>query len=153
MSTEPRWFTLEMAEALHALVLAKHGGGRGVRDARRLESALSRPRNLHAYGRASLPQMAAAYAAGVIEGHPFVDGNKRTGLALAIAFLEFNGLRFRGSEVEAVVHTLGLAAGQVSEEAFAEWLARNLEEPKVEEAAMRRRKTKAKVAARKVRRR
>jgi len=151
MSAEPRWFTLEMAEALHALVLAKHGGGRGVRDARRLESALLRPRNLHAYGRASLPQIAAAYAAGVIEGHPFVDGNKRTGLALAIAFLEFNGLRFRGSEVEAVVHTLGLAAGQVSEEAFAAWLAANLEDSQVDEPPARRRK--AKIAARKVRRR
>lgn len=151
MSPEPRWFTLEMAQALHALVLAKHGGGRGVRDARRLESALSRPRNLHAYGRASLPQMAAAYAAGVIEGHPFVDGNKRTGLALAIAFLEFNGLRFRGSEVEAVVHALGLAAGEVSEDAFAEWLTANLEEPKVEEKAVQRRK--AKPTARKARRR
>lgn len=151
MSPDPRWFSLEMAEALHALVLAKHGGGRGVRDGRRLESALSRPRNLHAYGRATLPQMAAAYAAGVIEGHPFVDGNKRTGLALAIAFLEFNGLRFRGSEVEAVVHTLGLAAGQVSEEAFAAWLAANLEDPRVDEPAARRRKTKT--AARKTRRR
>lgn len=151
MSPDPRWFSREMAEALHALVLAKHGGGRGVRDGRRLESALSRPRNLHAYGRATLPQMAAAYAAGVIEGHPFVDGNKRTGLALAIAFLEFNGLRFRGSEVEAVVHTLGLAAGQVSEEAFAAWLAANLEDPRVDEPAARRRKTKP--PARKTRRR
>lgn len=142
MSDGPRWFSLEMAEALHALVLARHGGGRGVRDARRLESALARPRNLHAYGRATLPQMAAAYAAGVIEGHPFVDGNKRTGLALAIAFLEFNGLRFRGSEVDAVVHTLGLAAGEVSEEAFAAWLASNLEEPRVEESRASRRREK-----------
>ena len=139
MIAEPRWFTVEMAEALHALVLARHGGGRGVRDHRRLESALQRPRNLHAYGSPTPAEMAAAYASGVIEGHPFVDGNKRTGLALAIAFLEFNGLRFRGSEVEAVVRTLGLAAGEVSEAAFAEWLALNLDEPKVEEGAARRR--------------
>ena len=150
MSGEPRWFTQEMAEALHALVLARHGGGRGVRDARRLESALARPRNLHLYGSASLPEMAAAYAAGVIEGHPFVDGNKRTGLALAIAFLEFNGLRFRGSEVEAVVHTLGLAAGQVSEAAFAAWLEANLDEPKVEEV---RPKSRKRPAAKSLRRR
>ena len=151
MRTEPRWFSLEMVEALHALVLAKHGGGRGVRDARRLESALARPRNMHACGGASLAQMAAAHAAGVIEGHPFVDGNKRTGLALAIAFLEFNGLRFRGSEVQAVLHTLGLAAVQVSEEAFAAWLQANLEEPRVDEPPARRRKAKA--ASRKARRR
>lgn len=151
MNHEPRWFSLEMAEALHALVLANHGGGRGVRDLRRLESALARPRNMHAYGHASLAQMAAAYAAGVIEGHPFVDGNKRTGLALAIAFLEFNGLRFRGSEVQAVLHTLGLAAGQVSEEAFAAWLQANLDEPRVDEPPARRRKAKA--AKRKTRRR
>lgn len=144
MSAEPRWFTVEMAEALHALVLAQHGGGRGVRDRRRLESALQRPRNLHAYGAPTFAEMAAAYASGVIEGHPFVDGNKRTGLALAIAFLEFNGLRFRGSEAEAVVHTLGLAAGEVSEAAYAEWLALHLEEPKVEERAIRRRRTGSK---------
>ena len=142
MSPEPRWFSREMAEALHALVLSRHGGGRGVRDARRLESALARPPNLFAYGEASLPQMAAAYAAGVIEGHPFVDGNKRTGLALAIAFLEYNGRRFRGSEAEAVVHTLGLAAGEVSEAAFAAWLEANLGEPRVEERSSRRRKPK-----------
>lgn len=142
MSPEPRWFSREMAEALHSLVLSRHGGGRGVRDVRRLESALARPPNLFAYGEASLPQMAAAYAAGVIEGHPFVDGNKRTGLALAIAFLEYNGRRFRGSEAEAVVHTLGLAAGEVSEAAFAAWLEANLEEPRVEERSSRRRKPK-----------
>ena len=142
MNPEPRWFSREMAEALHALVLSRHGGGRGVRDVRRLESALARPPNLFAYGDASLPQMAAAYAAGVIEGHPFVDGNKRTGLALAIAFLEYNGRRFRGSEAEAVVHTLGLAAGEVSEAAFAAWLEANLEEPRVEERSSRRRKPK-----------
>lgn len=146
MNPEPRWFSLEMVEALHALVLAKHGGGRGVRDARRLESALFRPRNLHAYERASLPQMAAAYAAGVIEGHPFVDGNKRTGLALAIAFLEFNGLRFRGSEAEAVVYTLGLAAGEVSEKAYAQWLSSNIEQSKVEEPALKHRRKSTKSA-------
>ena len=144
MSPEPRWFSLEMVQALHALVLAKHGGGRGVRDERRLESALARPRNLYLYGHATLPEMAAAYAAGIIEGHPFVDGNKRTGLALAIAFLEFNGLRFRGSEVEAVVHALGLAAGEVSEAVFAAWLQDNVDEPAVEESAPRRRTAKSK---------
>jgi death-on-curing protein len=138
-----------MVEALHALVLAKHGGGRGVRDVRRLESALFRPRNLHAYERASLPQMAAAYAAGVIEGHPFVDGNKRTGLALAIAFLEFNGLRFRGSEVEAVVFTLGLAAGEVSEKAYAQWLTNNTEEPKVDEPALKTQRNSKKLTVKK----
>jgi death-on-curing protein len=143
MSLEPRWLSQEMVEALHALVLAQHGGGRGVRDARRLVSALDRPRNLHAYGDATPARMAAAYASGIIEGHPFVDGNKRTGLALAIAFLEFNGLRFRGSEVEAVVHTLGLAAGQIDEAAFAAWLEANLDEPRVEEPAPRRRKAAA----------
>ena len=137
MSAEPRWFSVEMAEALHALVLAQHGGGRGVRDRRRLESALQRPRNLHAYGSPTFAEMAAAYASGIIEGHPFVDGNKRTGLALAIAFLEFNGLRFRGSEAEAVVFTLGLAAGQLSEQAYADWLDANHDHPEVREASRR----------------
>ncbi|MCH8186618.1 MAG: type II toxin-antitoxin system death-on-curing family toxin, partial [Chloroflexi bacterium] len=37
-----------------------------------------------------LYEMAAAYAFHVSQNHPFVGGNKRTGLVCALAFLEIN---------------------------------------------------------------
>ena len=83
----------------------------------------ARPRNLAAYGKPSVFELAASYGYGLIKSHPFVDGNKRTGFAIAVLFLELNGRRFRGAEVDAVIRILALAAGEKSEKAFAAWLA------------------------------
>ena len=66
--------------------------------------------------------MAAAYAHGIVKNHPFVDGNKRSGLLAATLFLEANGIRFSATEEDAVVQTLALAAGAITAEDFAAWL-------------------------------
>ncbi len=66
--------------------------------------------------------MAASYAFGLIKNHPFIDGNKRVAFILAISFLEMNGWRFGASEDDAAVQTLALAAGELTEAAFASWL-------------------------------
>ena len=68
--------------------------------------------------------MAAAYAHGIVKNHPFVDGNKRSGLLAATLFLEANGIRFSATEEDAVVQTLALAAGAITAEDFAAWLKR-----------------------------
>jgi death-on-curing protein len=73
--------------------------------------------------------LAAAYASGIIRNHPFLDGNKRAGFLAAALFLEVNGLRFAASEEEVVVQTLGLAAGAVSESAYAVWLKKSCPSP------------------------
>lgn len=122
---EPHWFSREECLALHDLMLADYGGMAGVRDDNMLESALAKPRQLFAYGRPSLAEMAAAYAAGVVKNHPFLDGNKRTGFMLGAAFLERNGHAFFATEVEATLKTLALAAGEIDEKAYAQWLAAN----------------------------
>ena len=67
-------------------------------------------------------ELAAAYAAGVIRNHPFMDGNKRIGFLLCALFLEINGYRFAASEEDATEAAMGLAAGVVDESAFAAWL-------------------------------
>ena len=138
--SDPIWLSVEDILALHALQIEENGGDPGMRDARRLESAVQRPRNLLAYGEPSMGQMAAAYAAGIVQGHPFVDGNKRTGFATAAVFLLINGYRLVASEPEATMRVLGLAAGEVSESAFAEWLDSRIRPEGVEEPAPRRRK-------------
>jgi death-on-curing protein len=89
--------------ALHELVVADYGGDASIRDAGRLQSALARPKHLFSYGEPTLARLAAAYAVGIVQGHPFTDGNKRTGFMAAAAFLELNGLKFEASEVEVVI--------------------------------------------------
>jgi death on curing protein len=69
--------------------------------------------------------LAASYAFGIVRNHPFVDGNKRTGLVLAFVFLELNGVVVRAGEEEACEVFMQLAEGSLTEAALARWLARN----------------------------
>lgn len=108
--------------ALHDLIVHEHGGLAGVRDEGLLDSALNRPRNLHAYGAPDLFALAASYASGIVRNHPFLDGNKRTAFACACVFLEDNGRAVELAEVEVVEQMVGLAAGTVTEHRFARWL-------------------------------
>lgn len=119
---EPHWIVREETLALHDMLLSQYGGCAGVRDQGLLDSALARPKQVFAYGKPSLTQLAAAYAAGVIKNHPFLDGNKRTGFMLGAGFLELNGVEFFATEPDAVIRTLALAAGEMTEAAYAEWL-------------------------------
>jgi death on curing protein len=119
---EPVWVLRETVRALHERLQAEFGGGSGVRDEGMLESALSRPTNQFSYGSPSIPELAAAYAFGLVRNHPFVDGNKRIGFTTAVLFLEVNGYRFTASEVDATVKTLALAAHDLDEAGYAAWL-------------------------------
>jgi death-on-curing protein len=118
----PYWLTREECLALHDMMLSFYGGIEGVRDEHLLESALARPRQLFNYGKPSMAELAAAYTVGIVKNHPFVDGNKRTGFMLGAGFLERNGHEFHASEADAVVCTLALAAGEMTEEAYALWM-------------------------------
>lgn len=117
----PRWLSERAVLAMHALQIAEHGGGEGVRDFGLLNSALARPLNLAAYGEPDLPSLAAAYAFGIARNHPFVDGNKRTAFVVPVTFLALNGLDFQASERDVVETILALAAGQLEEAALADW--------------------------------
>ncbi|MCP5127415.1 MAG: type II toxin-antitoxin system death-on-curing family toxin [Gammaproteobacteria bacterium] len=114
--TEPLWIDTRDALALHDRLLALHGGAPGVRDHALLNSALARPQQLYAYADApDLLDLAAAYTAGIVRNHPFIDGNKRTGFIVGILFLELNGARFTAPEAEAAQAVLALAAGTLDE--------------------------------------
>jgi death-on-curing protein len=107
------------------MMLADYGGLSGVRDEHLLDSALARPQQLFNYGTPTMPELAAAYAIGIVKNQPFIDGNKRTGFVMGAGFLERNDWRFRASEVDATLQTLALAAGELSEADYAEWLRAN----------------------------
>jgi death-on-curing protein len=79
--------------AIHAEVLAAHGGGAGIRDHGLLESAVAAPQAT--FGGEPLfndpVEIGAAYLFYLCRNHPFVDGNKRVGLASCLVFLAANG--------------------------------------------------------------
>lgn len=60
-----------------------------------------------------------------LANHPFVDGNKRTALVVAIAFLERNGISFTASQQEAYLMFYDLAAGKVTEDELTTWFEKN----------------------------
>jgi death-on-curing protein len=122
---EPVWVLREVVLMAHEQSLAEFGGSGGIRDAGLLDSALGRPQHRLAYGKPSLFDLAASYGFGVVQNHPFVDGNKRAGFVVAVTFLQLNGWRLAASEVDAALRTLALAAGEMSEAAYAEWLKAN----------------------------
>ncbi len=119
---EPKWVNAADCRCFHAEMLARYGGLPGVRDEGLLDAALNRPRQLYSYQNPDLFELAAAYAAGLVKNHPFLDGNKRAGFMAAALFLEYNGEKFQASEEEVVLQTLGLAAGEITERAYAAWL-------------------------------
>ena len=69
--------------------------------------------------------LAAAYAYGIAKNHPFNDGNKRLAFICAYVFLGLNGIQITMTEMEAVEVVLALAAGEMSEEAFADYLRKH----------------------------
>ncbi len=112
---EPVFLTLDEVLALHADQVERYGGSPGVRDLGLLASAIAAPRATFGGGllHATAPEMAAAYLFHVVRNHPFVDGNKRAGLAAAIAFLGLNDLWVEAMEDELVTLVMGVAEGRV----------------------------------------
>ena len=126
MTQRWRFITRRALELLHDESLAEHGGRPGLRDEGLLESALARPLQLMAYGEPDLAALAAAYGFGLVRNHAFVDGNKRAAFLATGLFLALNGQRLVTTQADATLTMLALAAGNLSEDAFADWLRTHL---------------------------
>jgi len=118
---EFRFLSADIAFAVHERQLAEHGGLSGIKDEGLLEAAVARPLNKHAYGEGDPCSLAAAYAFGIARNHPFNDGNKRTGWVMARLFLRLNGVTIVFDKADAIQTVLALAAGDLPEEAMADW--------------------------------
>lgn len=119
------WLDVRDAMAFHAQQIALFGGQAGVRDQGLLESAIARPRNLSAYRKATVFEVAAGYAYGIVRNHPFLDGNKRVALVCAFVFLDVNGWEVDAPEAEAAVQFYALAEGSLSEAELAAWMKKH----------------------------
>ena len=123
-----RYLSLGEVVELHRRVLQAAGGAPGIRDLGALDSAVAQPKAT--VGGADLyPTMvdkAAALALSLVQGHPFIDGNKRVGHAAMETFLVLNG-----GEIDAPVHDqerlmIDLAAGRIGRDELTEWLRQHL---------------------------
>ncbi len=122
-----RWISRRTLELLHDESIAEHGGASGIRDDGMLESALARPQQLAHYGEPDIAALAASYGFGLIKNHAFVDGNKRAAFLGVGLFLYLNGYRLNASQVDATRTMLALAASELSEEQFAEWIRTHIQ--------------------------
>ena len=123
-----RYLTLGEVVELHRLVLEVTGGAPGIRDLGALESGIAQPKatfdGTDLYP--TLVEKAAALCFSLVQGHPFVDGNKRVGHVAMETFLVLNA-----SEIDAAVDEqehlmLGLAAGRTSRSQLTEWLRQHV---------------------------
>jgi death-on-curing protein len=119
-----RFLTLNELLELHERILVQSGGSAGIRAIGGLESAIAQPR-MTFDGQELYPTLvekAAALGFSIIQNHPFVDGNKRTGHAAIEIFLFLNGFELEKSVDEQEKVILQVASGRMSRADFADWL-------------------------------
>lgn len=116
--------TEQQVLSVHEMMLKATGGLGGIRDVSLLQSALNA--TFQAFeGREVYPSLlskAAAMCRSVISNHPFVDGNKRTGIHVMLIFLEVNGVQPNYTQRELIDLGLGVAAGNLDVNAILNWL-------------------------------
>ena len=126
--TRWRWVRRDLVYAVHDVQLARYGGLAGLRDQNSVESALSRPEQLHTYGQPppDAAQLAAAYAYGLARNHGFSDGNKRTAWVVARVFLADNDIQLAFSEIDAIHTMQAVASGALDEQQLAAWFRQRM---------------------------
>jgi death on curing protein len=117
------YLTAEQVLFLHDRLVEETGGEHGVRDLGGLESALARPQA--AFGGTEfypdLMTKAAVVMDGIVRNHPFIDGNKRAGIATAALFLEINGYRLTTTNAELEEFTLRVTTTKQDIDNIADW--------------------------------
>lgn len=122
-----RYLTPQQVLFIHARLIATTGGEHGVRDVGLLAAAVARPQATFA-GQELYPTLfdkAAALLQSLVQNHPFVDGNKRTGLTAAALFLRQNGWQLQTSNQAVESFTLQVAQGQRSLTEIVTWFQQN----------------------------
>ncbi len=122
----PDFLRVDEVIEIHRDQIERYGGDLGLRDGHALLSAIAMPQS-GAYGEyfhRDVFEMAAAYLFHIVQNHPFVDGNKRTGLAAALVFLDLNGVEIGADQDELAGFVLEVAQGTHDKAAIADCLRR-----------------------------
>jgi death on curing protein len=119
--------TKETVLRLHELSIIKYGGSKGIRDEGLMDSAIARP--FQTFGGEDLYpsafEKAAAIAESIIINHPFVDGNKRTGLLAMLAVLEESKIQINAANDDIYSFIIKISTGETKFEQIVDWLKKN----------------------------
>lgn len=109
------FLSMKDALAIHEDQISRYGGLNGIRSTELLESAINEPQasfdNVYLYR--NIYEMAACYLFGIIKNHPFVDGNKRTGIICATLFLRYNDIMIQPTRKEFYDLALEVASSKI----------------------------------------
>ena len=123
-----RYLTLGEVVELHRRLLEATGGAPGTRDVGALESAIAQPKatfgGVDLYP--TLAEKAAALCFSLVQGHPFIDGNKRVAHAAMATCLVLNGTDIDGPVDDQERLMLDLAAGRIDRSHLTDWLRSHL---------------------------
>jgi death-on-curing protein len=120
-----RYLALSEVLRLHSDLVAEAGGATGVRDLGRIQAALAQPMATFDGDELypTIVEKAAALGFALVQGHAFIDGNKRIGHAAMEVFLMLNGFEMNESVDEQERVILSVASGAMSRDEFTTWLA------------------------------
>ena len=105
----------------HTDIINEFGGAHGIRDMGLLISAVEMPKatmfgeDLHV----TIFDKAAAYPYHIVCNHPFIDGNKRSGIVAALTFLASNEIILKYDPLELEELVVRVATSQVKKEEIA----------------------------------
>lgn len=119
-----RYLTVNEILEIYSRIMQQSGGATGIHDLGALESAAAQPRMTFG-GKDLYPtivEKASALGFSLIQNHPFVDGNKRTGHAALEMFLVLNGYEIDATVDEQVIVILQVAASQMERKTFSDWI-------------------------------
>lgn len=121
---DPEFLRVDDVLQIHQDQIERYGGSPHLRDPGLLTSAVDAPRAMFdgKYLHGDLFEMAAAYLFHIVQNHPFVDGNKRTGTAAALVFLDLNGIDMAIDNDTLADHVLAVAQGRDDKKAVAAFL-------------------------------
>lgn len=112
---------------IHSLIIDETGGSHGIRDHQALLSLENLPKQAFG-GKELYPTLflkAAVYIRGIIMNHPFIDGNKRTGITAASVFMKNNGCRIVTEKGEIEKFALRIVNSKLILPDIAEWFKKN----------------------------
>jgi len=123
-----KWLDLDDIELIHMQIIDASGGSQGIRDRGRVESALAAIQQ-EVFGKelySTIFEKAAVLLRGIIADHPFIDGNKRTGMMSALIFINLNGYDTAElADKDLEDFAVRVAVEHLDVSAVAEWLQKN----------------------------
>ena len=121
------FLTKERILLIHSMIIDETGGSHGVRDYHAILSLEELPKQ-KVFGEELYPTIflkASVYARNIIMGHPFIDGNKRTGMTAALVFIEDNGYKIVAERGEIEKFALRIIEHKLQLDSIAAWFKKH----------------------------